>query len=89
MGCGEAADLSRDVLRLILLIICLADLHRYAAEVVGPERFFPASTVAAYDVHRHIQNGLRGSVVLLEQQDGRVGIIALEVQDVGDIGGTP
>ena len=37
----------------------------------------------------HLQDGLRGAVVLPQDDHFGVGVVALEVEDVADVGGAP
>ena len=87
-GVAELADLVRDELRLVVLgvageaedLVAGADRReqvlRLAVEVVGDHRV------------GGIQDGLGRAVVLLEQDDLRVREVALELDDVADVGAT-
>ena len=45
--------------------------------------------LAAMICVRAVEDGLGGAVVLLQEDDGRLRVVALEVEDVADVGGAP
>ena len=71
------------------LVIRLHDDDVGAAFAIGPELLLLARGVVADDRPRRVEDALRAAVVLLELHDGRVGVVALEVEDVPHVGAAP
>ena len=63
------------------LVHRLVDPDRLAVALVGPQTLVLAPTVVADHVVSRIQNRLRAAVVLLQLDDLRLRIVALEAQD--------
>ena len=85
----SSSDLARDEVGLLRLVVRLVHDDRLAGALVGPERLLLALLVAGDDGVRGVEDGLRRAVVLFEQDDARFGKVALEVEDVADVGGAP
>ena len=85
----QALDLARDELSLMRLVVRLHHHDIGPALPVGPELLLLAGPVVADDRVRRVEDPLRGPIVLFELDDLRVGVVALEVEDVADIGATP
>ena len=85
----ERLDLARDPLRLLVLRVGLEALDQHAARVLGPELLVLARLVARHDRVRGVEDQLRRAVVLLELDDRRVGVVALEVEDVAQVRAAP
>ena len=85
----QALDLAGDPLGLLLLVVGLEALDLQAARVLGPELLVLARAVARDDRVRGVEDQLRRAVVLLELDDGRVRVVALEVEDVAQVGAAP
>ena len=82
----EAGDLGGDVARLGLLVLDLDHPHRIAVAELRPEPLFlPLGVVRDHGVRR-LENRVRRAVVLLERDRARLGEVALELQDVADVG---
>ena len=60
-----------------------------AARLVGPEALVLPLPVAADDRRRGVEDHLRRSVVLFELHDVGIGKIALEIEDVAEVGAAP
>ena len=60
-----------------------------AARILGPQRLALAPRVARHHRAGGGEDGAGGAVVLLQADDHRVGIVALEVEDVADLGAAP
>ena len=82
----QPLDLSRDVRRLLLLVVRLEDGDRPAPRVFRPQLLWLALRVGADDPLGHLEDGPRGSVVLLQQHDLQIWVVLLEVQDVPNVG---
>ena len=82
----QAADARGDEARLGLLVLHLDHADRLALAEVGPEALLEAVRVVCDDGVRRIQDPLRRAVVLLEPDHHGVGEVALEVEDVADVG---
>ena len=83
---GEPVDLLGDEPRLVVLVVGdVADDARAVAGV-GPQLLGLAALVVADHGVGGVEDGLRGAVVLLEQDRRRVGEVLLEVEDVADVG---
>ena len=85
----QPLDLAGDPLGLLLLVIGLEPLDRHAALVVRPELLVGAPLVARHDRVGGVEDELRGAVVLLQLDHRGVGVVALEVEDVLDVGAAP
>ena len=85
----QALDLTGDPLRLLLLVVRLEALDLHAARSVGPELLVGPLGVAGHDGMGGVEDQLRRAVVPLQLHDGRVGIVALEVEDVPDVRAAP
>src|SRR2546425_1643788 len=85
----QAFDLARDELGLVRLVVRLHHDDVGATLPVGPELLLLARRVVAHDRMRGVENPLGRAVVLLELDDLGVRIIALEVEDVADVGAAP
>src|SRR6185369_1823530 len=85
----QALDLAGDPLGLLLLVVRLEALDLRPAAVVGPQLLVLARTVARDDAVRGIEDQLRRAVVLLELDDRRIRPVALEVEDVAQVGAAP
>ena len=60
-----------------------------APGILGKERLVAALAVVADDLRRRADDGRGRAVVLFELHDSRAGIVALEVEDVSDVGAPP
>jgi hypothetical protein len=60
-----------------------------AALVLRPEALLLALAVDADDMAGRIEDVLGGAIVLLQVDDARIGEVALEVEDVAQVGGPP
>ena len=78
----EPLDLADDEARLGMLVVELADAHRVAVAVIGPQRFRLLVAVVRDDGVRRAEDRLRRAVVLLELDDVGVHVVLLEVQDI-------
>ena len=75
--------------RLILLAVCFVQRELRAHGIIGVQRAFDALLVGGDDAGRRIEDVLRGAVILAEADDRGVGKVALEAQDVADVGIAP
>ena len=82
----QPADARRDEARLRLLVLHLDHAHRLALAEVGPEALLEPVRVVRDDGVRGVEDPLRRAVVLLEPDHGGIGEVALEVEDVADVG---
>ena len=85
----QALDLAGDPLGLLLLVERLEPLDRHAALVLGPELLVGPPLVARDHGVGRVEDQLRRAVVLLELDDRRVRVVALEVEDVLDVRPAP
>ena len=85
----QPVDLARDPLGLLLLVEGLEALDRHAALVLGPQLLVGPALVARHDGVGRVEDQLRRAVVLLELDDRRLGVVALEVEDVLDVRAPP
>jgi hypothetical protein len=69
-----------------VLVVELADLDRVAPAEVRPQRLLHAPAVVRDDRVGRVEDRLRGAVVLLQPDHGRVREVVLEVEDVADVG---
>jgi hypothetical protein len=83
---AELVDLAGDERRLVVLVVGDVADDRLAVARVGPQPLVLAGRVLRDDRVRRRQDRLGRAVVLLEQHDGRVGVVLLEVLDVADVG---
>ena len=81
----QAQGLSRDGLCLLLLVIGLRHHHLRPARPIGPEPFFGAVRIGLDDVIRGVEDNLRRSIVLLQLDDLRIGIVVLKRQNVAHV----
>ena len=82
----QPVDLRGDVAGLGVLVVELADHDRLPARPLGPQVLFLLALVVGDEPVGGVEHGLRRAVVLLEQDRGRVGEVALELEDVADVG---
>ncbi len=85
----QALDLAGDPLGLLLLVVGLEALDLRPAAVVGPQLLVLARAVARDHPVGGVEDQLGRAVVLLELDDGGVGPVALEVEDVAQVGAAP
>ena len=85
----QALDLAGDPLRLLLLVVGLEALDLRPAALVGPELLVGPLGVPRDDGVGRVEDQLGRAVVLLELDDRRVRVVALEVEDVPDVGAAP
>ena len=83
---AEALDLARHPARLLVLVGQLRELHRLAAGALGPEPLRPTLAVALDHRVGGGEDRLGGAVVLLQLDHRSIGEVALEVEDVADVG---
>ena len=88
-GVDPLADLVDDELRLPDLVLVDRELHRLAAAEVGAQRLLVPLRVVADHPVRGVENRLGGAVVGLQPHHRRLGVVFLEVQDLGDVGAAP
>ena len=82
----EPGDLRGDVARLGLLVLDLDHAHRVALAELRPEPLLlPLRVVRDHRVRR-LEDRVRGAVVLLERDRSRGRKVALELEDVADVG---
>ncbi len=86
---GERLHLFGHEGRLLLFVVGLAHHHPRATLVLRPQALLLALAVDADDVVGRIEDGLGGAIVLLQIDDAGVGEIALEVEDVAQVGCPP
>ena len=86
MVVAEPVDLAGDERRLVVLVVGDVADDPLAVAGVGPQPLVLAAGVLGDDGVGGRQDRLRGAVVLLEQHDGGVGVVVLEVLDVADVG---
>ena len=85
----EGADARRDDARLVVLVLGLDHAHRLAVAELAPEPLLDPARVVLDDRVGRVEDALRRAVVLLQPHDARVGEVALEVEDVADVGAAP
>ena len=83
---AEALDLARHPARLLVLVAQLGEPHRLTAGDLGPEPLRPPLAVALDHRVGGREDRLGRAVVLLELDHLRLGEVALEVEDVADVG---
>ena len=82
----EAGDLRGHVARLGLLVLDLDHAHGIAVAELRPEPLLlPLRVVRDHGVRR-LEDRVRGAVVLLERDRPRLREVALELEDVADVG---
>ena len=81
-----ALDLAGHEARLGVLVLELAQVHRLALAGVGPEVLGLLGAVVGDQRVGGVEHRLGGAVVLLELDDGGVGEVVLELEDVADVG---
>ena len=82
----EAGDLGRDPPGLGVLVLDLEDADRLPVAELGPEVLrLPLGVVRDHVVGR-AKDGVRRAVVLLERHHTRLAEVALELEDVADVG---
>ncbi len=84
----ETRDLRRDEARLGVLVLDLDDLHRLTLSELREETLGLAVPVVLDHRVGGAENRVRRAVVLLESDRARPGKVALEVEDVADVGAT-
>ena len=72
-----------------MLVVGLDHADGLAVAELAPEPLLDPARVVLDDGVRGIQDALRGAVVLLEAHDARIREVALEVEDVADVGAAP
>ena len=82
----ERSDARRDEARLGMLVLHLDRLHRIALAEVREQVLRLALAVVLDDGVRGAQDRVRRAVVLLERDRARAWEVALEVEDVADVG---
>ena len=82
----EPLDLGDDEARLCMLVLELTHVHRIALAELRPQELVLALAVVGDHAVRRIQDRLRRAIVLLELDDGGVRPVALELEDVLDVG---
>ena len=82
----EPLDLAGDVARLRVLVVELGDHDRLPAPGLGPEVLLLLLAVVGDDRVGRVEDRLGRAVVLLELDDLGAGEVALEVEDVADVG---
>ena len=85
----EALDLAGDPLGLLFLVVGLEPLDLDPALVLGPELLVLARDVARDDRMGGVEDQLGRPVVLLQLDDGRRRPVALEIEDVPEVGAAP
>jgi len=83
---GQPVDLADDRQRLLLLVVDLPQHHLFAGAGVGPELLFGALRDPLDDGVGGVEDVLGGAIVLLQLHDRGLGEVALEAQDVADVG---
>ena len=83
---AQPADLLGDERRLVVLVVRDVPDDRLAAATGGPQVLGPPGRVLGDQGVGRRQDGLRGAVVLLQQNGFRVGVVDLELRDVADRG---
>ena len=81
---GQGINLRGDKARFIVLIIGDVANNLLALTVIGPQVLLPPTLVLRDDGIRCTQDGLRGAVVLLQQNGARTRVVTLEVFDVAN-----
>ena len=82
----QLRHLRGDEARLGVLVLDLERSHRRPVAEVGEERLLLALAVVGDDGVRGAEDGVRRAVVLLERDELRAGEVALELEDVADVG---
>ncbi len=82
----QPRNLGGDEARLGVLVLDFERPHRRPVAEVGEERLLLALAVVGDDRVGCAQDGVRGAVVLLERDELRAGKVALELEDVADVG---
>ncbi len=85
----ELADLARDEVGLVALGHAGKVSDRIADRVVGPQPLGLALAIVLNDRVGRREDGLSRAVILFELENLRGRIVALEVEDVADIGAPP
>ena len=86
---GQPRDLERDKVGLVALGDAGEVGDRLAGAVFGPQVFDLAFGVVADDGAGRGEDGLGRAVVLLELENLRGRVVALEIEDVADVGAAP
>ena len=86
---GEPPDFARDEVSLVAFGHAGKVGDQFARGVLGPQALFLALAIVADDRVGGGQDGFGRAVVLLELEDARLGKVALEVQDVANVGAAP
>src|SRR5205807_8095305 len=82
----ECRDPGGDESRLRVLVLDLDHANRLPFAELRPELLGLALAVVRDDVVRTAEDRVRGAVVLLQRDRARAGEVALEVEDVVDVG---
>ena len=82
----QLRHLGGDEARLGVLVLDLERAHRRPVAEIGEERLLLALAVVGDDRVRGAQDGVRRAVVLLERDRARAREVALELEDVADVG---
>ena len=85
----QAFDLAGDPFGLLFLVVGLEALDRPATGLLGPQLLVRSGGVPADDGMGGVEDQLGRAVVLLELDHGGVRLVALEVEDVAQVGPTP
>ena len=85
----QLLHLAGDELGLGALVVDLHDLDERALAPRGPQVLALALAVVGDHGVGRVEDLLRGAVVLLQADDLRVGVVALELEDVADVGAAP
>ena len=85
----QALDLAGDPLGLLVLVVGLEALDLQPARDLGPELLVLARGVARHDRVGGVEDELGRAVVALELDDRGLGPVALEVEDVAQVGAAP
>ena len=86
---GHRTNEAQDLLGFRAVVLGDRQLERLARRVVGPEGLADPRSVVGDDRIRCGEDCPRGAVVLLELDDGRVGVVGLEVKNVADVRSSP
>ena len=81
-----AHDLGRDVPPLGVLVLDLDDVNGLTVAEVGPELLLLALAVVLDHRVGRVEDPVRRAVVLLQRDHGGAGEVALELEDVADVG---
>ena len=85
----ELLDPARDPLGLVVLVVGLVAPDEPPAGVRRPELLLGPCRVPGHDGMGRVEDELGAAIVLLELHDDGVRVVALEVEDVPDVGAAP